>query len=209
MSCLDSPFPHERWKQMTITVLLAYFAYMPLTILMQQCIGHKYGARRFAFAQTSPNLVTTEWSIKALSMGAFTIFSFTLPGLPSSMTFVPIRAAGCLLILAGMALSGWAQIVLGKGWGGGGGALSKSHKLVQHGPFKYVRHPLYSGMIVSAIGQSLLVLNIWLALSALLMAASFVVKAPYEEFMLSKKYKKKWNRYVESTNWFFPSIKKG
>lgn len=62
---------------------------------------------------------------------------------------------GCLLTVAGVALAIWARCVLGTNWSGVI-TIKQAHKLVITGPYEYVRHPIYTGVLISAFGTALL-----------------------------------------------------
>jgi protein-S-isoprenylcysteine O-methyltransferase Ste14 len=58
---------------------------------------------------------------------------------------------GTVLAFAGIALTCWARLVLAGNWVGGP-FLRDEHKLVTTGPYRWVRHPMYSGFAVFHIG---------------------------------------------------------
>jgi len=122
--------------------------------------------------------------------------------------YTPLVVAGAVICLAGLYLSMWAQRKLGRNWVGGVGK-HKNHKLVQGGPYRYVRHPLYSGMIVSALGLGLMGWNIVFAVSVLFIFGSLAMRIFAEELLLEKTFGKKWLAYKQSTGALFPKIRKG
>jgi len=193
---------------MTKFNLLVFIGYLPVFAIAQQIIG-RHRARNITWQQQNINLLTTEWSIRAISFLPFMVFSYNFErtGFSNTMSLQYVRLVGMIMVPAGIVVSMWAQRALGRNWAGGA-ALHKGHRLVQDGPFKYVRHPVYAGMLISAIGQALTALNIWLALFALLFWCSYSVRVPLEELLLQKKFKKKWERYAASTGMFIPRIRK-
>lgn len=55
------------------------------------------------------------------------------------------------ITLAGLAVMLWARVILGRNWSAGV-TLKKGHELVTSGPYRWVRHPIYSGLLLMALG---------------------------------------------------------
>ncbi len=62
--------------------------------------------------------------------------------------------AGVLLVAAGLAFACWARYVLGRNWSGIV-TVKKDHELIRTGPYRYVRHPIYTGLLLAFIGTAL------------------------------------------------------
>jgi protein-S-isoprenylcysteine O-methyltransferase Ste14 len=60
---------------------------------------------------------------------------------------------GDALALAGLAVMLWARVTLGGNWSGGV-VLKENHELVTRGPYRFVRHPIYSGLLLLALGAA-------------------------------------------------------
>ena len=60
---------------------------------------------------------------------------------------------GDMAALAGLAVMLWARVTLGRNWSGGV-VLKEDHELVTGGPYQFVRHPIYSGLLLLAFGWS-------------------------------------------------------
>ena len=67
---------------------------------------------------------------------------------------IGLAAAGALLCIAGLVFATWARIVLGRNWGM---PMSRhaDPQLITSGPYHYVRHPIYTGLIAMWIGTVL------------------------------------------------------
>jgi len=72
-----------------------------------------------------------------------------------SRRFLPhnfaIEVLSVLLVLAGMGVSVWARANLGTNWSGTV-TLKENHSLVRTGPYQYIRHPIYSGILLAICG---------------------------------------------------------
>jgi protein-S-isoprenylcysteine O-methyltransferase Ste14 len=55
------------------------------------------------------------------------------------------------IALAGLAVMLWARVVLGRNWSADV-VLKEGHELVTRGPYRWVRHPIYSGLLLLALG---------------------------------------------------------
>src|SRR5664279_3635206 len=65
-----------------------------------------------------------------------------------------VEALGIALTVAGMAFAIWARAYLGGNWSSNV-TLKVGHQLVRTGPYRWVRHPIYSGLILAMIGTAL------------------------------------------------------
>jgi len=62
--------------------------------------------------------------------------------------------AGAALTVAGMLFSVWARAVLGRNWSGRV-TIKQDHELISRGPYAFVRHPIYTGMLAALLGTAL------------------------------------------------------
>lgn len=61
---------------------------------------------------------------------------------------------GAILSVLGVAFAIWARVHLGRNWSAQP-AVKEQHELVTSGPYAFVRHPIYTGMIFAALGTFL------------------------------------------------------
>jgi protein-S-isoprenylcysteine O-methyltransferase Ste14 len=57
------------------------------------------------------------------------------------------------IALAGLAIMLWARVTLGGNWSGAV-VLKEQHELVTSGPYRFVRHPIYSGLFLLLLGSA-------------------------------------------------------
>lgn len=60
---------------------------------------------------------------------------------------------GTLLVAAGLLFAVWARLHLGRNWSGRV-EVKTGHELVRDGPYRWVRHPIYSGMLLALAGTA-------------------------------------------------------
>ena len=92
--------------------------------------------------------------------------------------FFPVL--GTVLLAAGLGFTVWARRHLGRNWSASV-VVKEGHALVRTGPYRHVRHPIYSGILLAFLGM-VMTIGEWRGLVALLLAGvSFVVKSRAEE----------------------------
>jgi len=115
-----------------------------------------------------------------------------------------LGAIGSALVLLGVGLAVYARFCLGRNWG-----MPMSRKtdpeLVTTGPYKSVRHPIYSGIILAMIGSAIAISLYWL-IAVVILAAYFVYSAVSEERYLTKTFPDAYPRYKQSTKMLIPFI---
>ncbi len=112
---------------------------------------------------------------------------------------------GLLLIVAGVLFACWARYILGSNWSSEV-QLKQDHELIERGPYRYVRHPIYSGLLLALLGTVVL-LGEWRALLALaIIAASFWRKLRLEERWLREHFGPAYVDYMQRVKALIPGI---
>jgi len=62
---------------------------------------------------------------------------------------------GALLTAIGIGFAIWARVNIGRNWSSHP-AMKEHHELVTTGPYAYVRHPIYSGIMLAALGTAIM-----------------------------------------------------
>ncbi len=65
-------------------------------------------------------------------------------------------AWGLAVFACGSALQLWAVAAMGPNWRMGHDPNDQTVRFVSHGPFRFLRHPIYAGLVIIAVGQVLL-----------------------------------------------------
>ncbi len=123
-----------------------------------------------------------------------------LPGV-RSFAFV-----GVVLFVAGLLLRWWAIVTLGRFFTVDV-TIEKDHELVERGPFRMVRHPSYTGVLL-AFGGVALSLGNWAALLVILLpiGAAFIHRMNVEENALSDALGPQYTGYMRRTKRLMPFI---
>ncbi len=113
---------------------------------------------------------------------------------------------GAAMVLAGWGVRFWAQQALGK-YFTGEVAVQRDHQVVQSGPYRWVRHPAYTGGVLSAVGFGLM-LSTWLGalISGAMLVWAYVVRVPREEALLLEQLGETYRSYMSRTKRFLPFV---
>jgi protein-S-isoprenylcysteine O-methyltransferase Ste14 len=85
-------------------------------------------------------------------------------------------------------------------------ATRAKHELVTSGPYKYIRHPLYSFGSVFFIGFLLLAGNWLLTIAGLVALSALAARTPLEEQMLIEKFGDQYRNYIKRTGRYLPKL---
>ena len=111
---------------------------------------------------------------------------------------------GLVLFALGLGFAIWARVSLGGNWGTPM-TQKDDPELVFDGPYRLVRHPIYSGILVAGVGTAV-ALN-WLWLTAVGLAGMyFLYSATVEERFLTKRFPDSYPAYKHSTKMLVPYV---
>jgi protein-S-isoprenylcysteine O-methyltransferase Ste14 len=111
---------------------------------------------------------------------------------------------GLALFAMGLAFAIWARLHIGRNWGT---PMSQKQEpeLVTSGPYRLVRHPIYSGILVAGIGTAVALSWSWL-IPVALSGIYFVYSATVEERYLTQEFPDTYAAYRGSTKMLIPFI---
>ena len=115
------------------------------------------------------------------------------------------RWSGALVAVAGLVLLTWAHQTLGANFSGAL-KLQAEHQMVTRGPYRWVRHPIYSAIVMVAAGIGLLTGNGLILALPLAFAVFFVLRAPREEAMMASGFGEQYRAYHQRTGRFLPRL---
>jgi protein-S-isoprenylcysteine O-methyltransferase Ste14 len=115
-----------------------------------------------------------------------------------------LGAIGAVVFASGIALAVWARVHLGRNWG-----MPMTQKaepeLVTSGPYRFVRHPIYSGLLTALLGTALATNLIGLIIVVLL-GGYFYYSASVEERNLVATFPTAYPAYRSSTKMLVPFV---
>jgi protein-S-isoprenylcysteine O-methyltransferase Ste14 len=97
------------------------------------------------------------------------------------------RWAGAYVCVAGLAIAIWARWTLGGNWSSNV-QFKEGHQLIRKGPYRFVRHPIYTGILVMCSAQAIQFgrLHFWLGL--FLVGIGLWIKLRQEETVMMKHF---------------------
>ncbi len=117
----------------------------------------------------------------------------------------PLMAAGLALEAAGLFLAVWARRHLGRNWSGAI-SIKVEHELIRTGPYRRLRHPIYTGLLAMYAGMAL-VTGEWLAAAGVLLAAlAYWRKIRLEESVLDTAFGPAYHTYRGETWALVPGL---
>jgi protein-S-isoprenylcysteine O-methyltransferase Ste14 len=118
---------------------------------------------------------------------------------------VPVGIAGALVSAAGVACAIWARRTLGRNWSDLV-VIKKEHALVQTGPYRWVRHPIYAGGFAGIVGSAITVGEVRSALVVAFVFLGLLSKARSEEALLASAFPQDFPAYKQRTRALIPFI---
>ena len=110
------------------------------------------------------------------------------------------------LTWAGIGLAIWARWHLGQYWSGRI-TIKEDHKLIRTGPYTRLRHPIYSGLDLAAIGTALAIDRWRCVVGLCVIIVGFWVKAKREEAMLAAQFGTDFEEHKRRTGFLFPRFR--
>lgn len=124
--------------------------------------------------------------------------------------FIPrtyaLAITGVALTWAGIALALWARWHLGQYWSARI-TIKEDHKLIGSGPYARLRHPIYSGLDLAAIGSALAIDRWRCVVGVCLIILGYFIKAGREENMLAAQFGEDFKEHCGRTGFLLPRFR--
>ncbi len=116
-----------------------------------------------------------------------------------------IGAVGIAVTAVGLGFAVWARSYLGGNWSGAV-TVKVGHQLIRSGPYRWVRHPIYSGLIVAMVGTALERRQVRGLVAVALLYAGFKIKSKIEERTMSGAFGAEYQEYSRNTGAIVPRL---
>jgi protein-S-isoprenylcysteine O-methyltransferase Ste14 len=144
-----------------------------------------------------------------LACAYFLLADGDLPIGPLNNQFLPhrlwIASFGMALVVAGIGFAIWARRHLGKNWSAEV-TIREEHKLIRTGPYKYIRHPIYTGLLTAVLGTVIVVSEYRALVSLAIFVIGWTLKAKKEEGFLALEFGPAFEEHKRLTGFFLPPL---
>jgi len=119
--------------------------------------------------------------------------------------WLPVQVVGLAVGLAGAVLLVWASILLGRLLIHEA-AVREDHALIESGPYRFVRHPVYAGYLALLLGSGVASLNVYLWFLWPVSLLGIRIQGASEEQLLEERFGQDYLRYVRRTGRLVPRL---
>jgi protein-S-isoprenylcysteine O-methyltransferase Ste14 len=142
-------------------------------------------------------------------------FAFALLGIPRmgvgwlGVRIIPRTEAlfdiGAAMLILGLGFTVWARVHLGRHWSGHV-TLKAGHRLIRTGPYALVRHPIYTGLLLAALGSAVAVDEWRGVLAVVLLVEAHIRKLRLEERWLAEEFGSEYEQYRREVKALIPGV---
>ena len=177
------------WGAFCVVWLLA-------ALFTKRTVYHESGARRMRY-------------IIPIVFGWFLVFRGSRLPPPFNIHIIPqtdaILVAAAILCLCGLGFCFWARAVLGRNWSGTI-TLKENHELIVRGPYRLVRHPIYTGLLAMVIATAIQQGHIAGMIGLILIFVSLWIKLNNEEEVMRTQFPDQYAAYRERVKRIIPFV---
>jgi protein-S-isoprenylcysteine O-methyltransferase Ste14 len=116
-----------------------------------------------------------------------------------------LRVAAAILCICGVGFCFWARAILGRNWSGSV-TLKENHELIVRGPYRLVRHPIYTGLLAMVVATAIQQAHIGGIIGLILISVSLWIKSSHEEEVMRKQFPDQYPAYRERVKRIIPFI---
>jgi protein-S-isoprenylcysteine O-methyltransferase Ste14 len=117
----------------------------------------------------------------------------------------PVVFGGAILTVAGMLFSVWARLTLGRNWSGTV-TIKQDHELIQRGPYRIVRHPIYTGMLLAMLGTAFIFGTARCFVGVPIVGLAFWLKVQIEEQFMVQQFGAQYANYRQQVRALIPFV---
>lgn len=111
---------------------------------------------------------------------------------------------GDILCILGVSLAIWARLTLGRDWGMPMTAKAEP-ELVTRGPYAFIRHPIYAGILLGTLGSVIGLTLVWIV-PLISCAVYFFHSARREEKLMLEQFPTQYDAYRRRTKMLVPFL---
>jgi protein-S-isoprenylcysteine O-methyltransferase Ste14 len=144
-----------------------------------------------------------------IAIGCYLLFrGYRLP-YPLSVRIIPhtdaVLVVSSILCICGVTFCFWARAVLGRNWSGSV-TVKENHELIVRGPYRLVRHPIYTGLLTMVMATAIQQGHIGGILGLILIFVSLWIKSSHEEEVMRKQFPEQYPAYRQRVKRIIPFV---
>jgi protein-S-isoprenylcysteine O-methyltransferase Ste14 len=116
-----------------------------------------------------------------------------------------VLVVSSILCVCGLGFCLWARATLGRNWSGTV-TLKENHELIMRGPYRLVRHPIYTGLLAMLIATAIQQRHIAGVIGLVLVFVSFWIKLSEEELVMLKQFPGQYAAYRQRVKRIIPFV---
>jgi protein-S-isoprenylcysteine O-methyltransferase Ste14 len=142
-------------------------------------------------------------------IGCYLLFRGSRLSYPFNVRIIPhtdaLLVAAAILCICGVGFCFWARAILGRNWSGSV-TLKENHELIVRGPYRLVRHPIYTGLLAMVVATAIQQGHIGGIIGLILISVSLWIKSSHEEEVMRKQFPDQYPAYRERVKRIIPFI---
>jgi protein-S-isoprenylcysteine O-methyltransferase Ste14 len=110
-----------------------------------------------------------------------------------------------ILVILGLIIAIMARKTLADNWSGSV-TFKKNHELITKGIYHYIRHPIYTGVLLMFLGSAILFDTVGALIGFVIIVVTFWLKLKQEEELMTKHFGKEYTKYKQQVKALIPFI---
>ncbi|HMA04555.1 MAG TPA: isoprenylcysteine carboxylmethyltransferase family protein [Methanomicrobiales archaeon] len=112
---------------------------------------------------------------------------------------------GLPITILGLGVAVWARVHLGRNWTSRPG-IKVGHTLIRTGPYRFVRNPIYTGLLIGYTGTAIVIGTLWALFLILFVLGASLLKIREEERLLLEEFGEDYEQYRREVRALIPYI---
>jgi protein-S-isoprenylcysteine O-methyltransferase Ste14 len=165
-------------------------------IFTKRTVYHQSSAERLRYMV----VIVVAWYL--LFRGHRLPYPFNVHLIPQTDALLVVSS---LLCVCRLAFCLWARAILGRNWSGTV-TLKENHELIVRGPYRLVRHPIYTDLVAMLLATAIQQGHVAGMLGVILAFVSFWIKSTYEEQLMTRQFPEQYAAYRDHVKRIIPFI---
>jgi len=116
-----------------------------------------------------------------------------------------IEYAGLGVTVAGALFAVWARLIIGRNWSSAV-TIKQDHELIRQGPYAFLRHPIYSGILLMVLGTAITIGEVRGLIAFALAFLGFRMKSLVEERFMAEQFGGQYADYQRHVKALIPFL---